>query len=144
MTIKHERPQIGGSEAAAVETSTQSHFTAPAPPDQDPFRPATGRPPDAAAPKRPLTAFEALARLTEILPRLTSAVERLERADRRPPVEPMALRPEDLEAAIGVDNRTIQRWRSSGKFPAPDIRHGHTLLWRVETVRAWLERGGRP
>jgi predicted DNA-binding transcriptional regulator AlpA len=61
-----------------------------------------------------------------------------------PAVGRLALRPKDLETAIGVDERTIQRWRSSGKFPKPDIAIGRTLLWRVETINAWLERGGRP
>ncbi len=63
---------------------------------------------------------------------------------KRPAVDRLALRPKDLETVIGVDERTIQRWRSSGKFPKPDIAIGRTLLWRVETIKAWLERGGRP
>jgi predicted DNA-binding transcriptional regulator AlpA len=60
----------------------------------------------------------------------------------RPAVDRMALRPKDLETAIGVDERTIQRWRSSGRFPKPDIAIGRTLLWRTETIRDWLARGG--
>jgi hypothetical protein len=113
------------------------------PASQDPAPEAAGRPPEAdGLPEGTITLAEALARLASELPALRAALDR--QADSRPRIEPMALRPEDLEAAIGVDNRTIQRWRSAGKFPKPDIRHGHTLLWRVETVRAWLESGGRP
>jgi hypothetical protein len=85
---------------------------------------------------------EILEELARTLPGVCQALKR--QADNRPRIEPLALRPEDLEAAIGVDERTIQRWRSSGKFPKPDIKHGRTLLWRIETVRGWLERGGRP
>jgi hypothetical protein len=86
------------------------------------------------------TLADVLDRLAAELPALRDVLDR--QAD-RPRVEPLAYRPEDLEQALGIDNRTIQRWRSAGKFPKPDIRHGHTLLWRVETVKAWLERGGR-
>jgi predicted DNA-binding transcriptional regulator AlpA len=57
-------------------------------------------------------------------------------------VDRLALRPKDLETAIGVDERTIQRWRSAGRFPKPDVAIGRTLLWRVETIRDWLARGG--
>jgi predicted DNA-binding transcriptional regulator AlpA len=57
-------------------------------------------------------------------------------------VERLALRPKDLETAIGVDERTIQRWRSASRFPKPDIAIGRTLLWKVETIQDWLARGG--
>ncbi|HZW33450.1 MAG TPA: helix-turn-helix domain-containing protein [Isosphaeraceae bacterium] len=60
----------------------------------------------------------------------------------------LAFRPKELEQALGVDERTIQRWRSAGRFPKPDVQIGRTLLWRAETVRDWLAqqaagRGGR-
>ena len=60
----------------------------------------------------------------------------------KPAVDRLALRPKDLETALGVDERTIQRWRSAGKFPKPDVRIGRALLWRVETIQDWLARGG--
>ncbi len=104
---------------------------------------AAGRPLEAAElPEGDAALARTLSELAAELARLRAALDR--QADNRPRVEPLAYRPEDLEQALGIDNRTLQRWRSAGKFPKPDIRHGHTLLWRVETVRAWLEKGGRP
>jgi predicted DNA-binding transcriptional regulator AlpA len=40
---KHERPQIGGSEADAGETSVQSHSIPPARPNQAPIEPLAFR-----------------------------------------------------------------------------------------------------
>jgi hypothetical protein len=104
---------------------------------------ADGRRPEAALPPGVRSLAEILEELAALLPGLRQALES-HQADNRPRIEPLALRPQDLAAAIGVDERTIQRWRSSGRFPPPDIKHSRTLLWRVETIRQWLERGGRP
>jgi hypothetical protein len=44
-------------------------------------------------------------------------------------------------ARLGVSRRIIERERSAGRLPKPDLHIGRMPLWRVETVRAWLESG---
>lgn len=45
-----------------------------------------------------------------------------------------------IAALLGISKRTLERLRSSGEFPAPDLRLGPRILrWRSSTVRAWLE-----
>jgi predicted DNA-binding transcriptional regulator AlpA len=56
----------------------------------------------------------------------------------------LALRLDELAAALGVSRRAIERERSAGRFPPPDRRIGRMPLWSPATIRAWLERGGRP
>ena len=55
----------------------------------------------------------------------------------------MTLRFDELPAALGVSRRTIERERSAGRFPRPDLTIGRMPLWRPETIRDWVERGGR-
>lgn len=100
--------------------------------------------PDACAdhqPEGPHTLADVLSKLAAILPRLTEALER--QADDRPRVEPLTYRFEDLAEAIGVSRRFLERELSAGRLPKPDLRLGKVPLWRVETIRNWLERGGR-
>jgi predicted DNA-binding transcriptional regulator AlpA len=59
------------------------------------------------------------------------------------PIERLALRINEVAAAIGVSRRAIERERSAGRFPAPDLRVGKMPLWKPETLQAWLERGGK-
>jgi predicted DNA-binding transcriptional regulator AlpA len=57
----------------------------------------------------------------------------------RPVEERMTLRVDDLAVALGMSRRTIERLRSAGRFPAPDLRVGRIPLWRPETIRTWLD-----
>jgi predicted DNA-binding transcriptional regulator AlpA len=59
-----------------------------------------------------------------------------------PAVERLALRLDEVAAALGVSRRAVERVRAAGRFPRPDRTLGRMPLWRVETVRAWLEGGG--
>ena len=59
------------------------------------------------------------------------------------PVDRLALRLDELPAALGVSRRTIERERSAGRFPRPDLTIGRMPLWRPETIRTWVEGGGR-
>lgn len=62
----------------------------------------------------------------------------------RPEASPrLTLRLDDLAAALGVSRRAIERERSAGRFPTPDIVIGRMPLWRPETIRRWVEGGGR-
>lgn len=65
--------------------------------------------------------------------------------DRRPvvPVERLALRLDEVAAALGIGRRTLERERSAGRFPPPDLTIGKAPLWSPETIRAWIERGGQ-
>lgn len=59
-----------------------------------------------------------------------------------PSVERMALRLDELAQALGISRRAIERERSAGRFPRPDLTIGRMPLWRPETIRQWIEGGG--
>lgn len=59
------------------------------------------------------------------------------------PTGRLALRLDELAAALGVSRRSIERARARGAFPKPDARLGRVVLWKPETVAAWLAKGGR-
>lgn len=61
----------------------------------------------------------------------------------RPKVDRMALRLEEVALTLGVSRRAIERERSAGRMPKPDRTIGRMPLWRVETIRAWMEGGSR-
>ncbi len=83
---------------------------------------------------------QVVAELAALLPGLRQAIER--QADAKPPVERMALRLDEVADAIGLSRRVIERARSAGRFPKPDLAIGKMPLWRPETVRGWLDGGG--
>jgi predicted DNA-binding transcriptional regulator AlpA len=60
-----------------------------------------------------------------------------------PAVERLALRIDEVAAALGVSRRAIERERAAGRFPRPDLTIGRMPLWRPETMREFLEGGGR-
>jgi predicted DNA-binding transcriptional regulator AlpA len=55
----------------------------------------------------------------------------------------LTLRLDELAETLGVSRRTIERERSAGRFPAPDLHLGRAPLWRPETIRRWIDGGGR-
>ncbi len=57
-------------------------------------------------------------------------------------IEPM-LGIDDLAALLSCSRRLVERMRSAGKVPRPDIKIGKMTLWKAATIRAWIERGGR-
>jgi predicted DNA-binding transcriptional regulator AlpA len=80
-------------------------------------------------------------------------------ADAPPPIEREAARPvaappadsierltyrlDELATALGVSRRTLERARSAGRLPRPDLHIGRMPLWRPSTIRDWIERGGK-
>jgi excisionase family DNA binding protein len=58
-------------------------------------------------------------------------------------IEPL-LTTSDLARLLVCDRRTIERMRSAGKLPKPDIKIGRMPRWKRSTIEAWLERGGKP
>src|SRR5204863_134166 len=88
-------------------------------------RPIPFEPPAAPPPSRPvaaerpaeITLVAALGALTALLPRLADALNR--RAENSPRVEPLALRLDELAAALGVSRRALERERAAGRLPRP-------------------------
>jgi predicted DNA-binding transcriptional regulator AlpA len=61
----------------------------------------------------------------------------------RPEIPRLTWRLEELCKALGVSRRALERERSAGRLPRPDMTIGRMPLWKPETIHAWLERGGR-
>jgi len=66
------------------------------------------------------------------------------------PIEPL-LTPDDLARILQCTRRTVERMRSGGLIPAPDLLlgvpgkkpHGRFPRWRAQTIRQWI-KGGQP
>jgi len=70
----------------------------------------------------------------------------------RPPARPGPALPVGLAPVLGIDDlaellscsrRLVERMRSAGRVPMPDIKIGRMPRWKPETIRAWIERGGK-
>ncbi len=85
---------------------------------------------------KPLAAV--LQELAGILAGLKAALER------KPLVERLAYRIDEVADALGMSRRAIERERAAGRFPAPDAHFGKAPLWRPDTLRDWLDcqKGG--
>jgi hypothetical protein len=110
-------------------------------PRHDDVPEAAGRPLEAAGLPGTVSLAQALSELAAILPGLRKALE--SRQADRPRVEPMTVRLDELADVIGVSRRAIERERAAGRFPEPDLTIGRMPLWCVETVRNFVEGGGR-
>jgi hypothetical protein len=59
-------------------------------------------------------------------------------------IEPL-LSIDDLIRILGCCRRVIERMRSAGRLPRPDLYVGRMPRWRyTKTILPWIERGGRP
>ena len=58
-------------------------------------------------------------------------------------IEPL-LHIDDLAELLSCSRRLVERMRSAGKVPKPDIHVGRCPRWKPATIRAWIERGGKP
>jgi predicted DNA-binding transcriptional regulator AlpA len=57
--------------------------------------------------------------------------------------EPALLwRLDTVAKSLGIGRRTLERMRTAGQFPPPDVMIGRSPRWRPETIRRWVERGG--
>lgn len=54
----------------------------------------------------------------------------------------LALRLDEVADALGVSRSTIERERRAGRFPPPDLKIGRMPLWKPETIRALVDKGG--
>ena len=59
-----------------------------------------------------------------------------------PAVERLAYRLDEVAAALGVSRRLIERERSAGRFPQPDLTIGRAPLWTRKTLVRWIAGGG--
>jgi predicted DNA-binding transcriptional regulator AlpA len=57
-------------------------------------------------------------------------------------IEPM-LHIDDLAALLSCSRRLVERMRSAGKVPKPDIHVGKCPRWKPATIRAWIDSGGK-
>jgi hypothetical protein len=48
----------------------------------------------------------------------------------------------DVARVLSVCRRTIERERSAGRFPKPDLHIGKRPLWSRETIHAFVSGGG--
>jgi hypothetical protein len=97
--------------------------------------------PEAAAelPEGVTTVAAALQELAAILAALKAALERQARS----PVDRITFRLDELAESLGVSRRIIERERAAGRWPRPDLHIGKMSLWKPETIRRWIEGGGR-
>jgi predicted DNA-binding transcriptional regulator AlpA len=51
---------------------------------------------------------------------------------------------DDLAVLLNCCRRLVERMRSAGKIPKPDIKIGKMPRWKATTIRAWIERGTLP
>jgi predicted DNA-binding transcriptional regulator AlpA len=42
-------------------------------------------------------------------------------------------------AALACSRREVERMRSAGKLPPPDLTIGRSPRWKAETLRAWID-----
>jgi excisionase family DNA binding protein len=50
---------------------------------------------------------------------------------------------DQLADLLCISKRQVFRWLADGHLPPYDLTIGQTRRWRLATIRAWLERGGR-
>jgi predicted DNA-binding transcriptional regulator AlpA len=41
---------------------------------------------------------------------------------------------------LDVNRRTVERMRSAGKLPKPDVHAGKMPRWKPETIRRWIDK----
>ena len=60
-------------------------------------------------------------------------------------IEPL-LKLADLPVVLSCGSRTVERLRSAGRLPKPDLLIGtgsrKSPRWKPETIRQWIENGG--
>jgi hypothetical protein len=81
------------------------------------------------------------AALLELITVLTFLRDVIARQD--PSVPRLAYRLDELADALGVSRRLIEKEKAAGRLCKPDMHIGHIPLYRPETIRRWIEEGGR-
>jgi excisionase family DNA binding protein len=55
-------------------------------------------------------------------------------------IEPL-LSMDEIASLLGVTRRAVERLRSTGALPRPDVKVGRCLRWKSATVREWIDSG---
>jgi len=50
----------------------------------------------------------------------------------------------ELAAFLSCSRRLVERMRSAGKVPKPDMHVGRCPRWTPATIRTWIKSGGKP
>jgi hypothetical protein len=80
---------------------------------------------------------------------LIAVLRRLADALDRPAAPPrLAYRLGEIASMLGVSRRLLEQARAAGRLAKPDLRLGKVSLYKIETIRSWLDsrapgRGGR-
>ena len=56
------------------------------------------------------------------------------------PKNQLFITPRQLAVMLQVSIRTLWRWRSAGRLPAP-VRLGGAVRWRLDDVTRWIDEG---
>ena len=48
---------------------------------------------------------------------------------------------DQIAHVLSISRRVLERERSAGRFPAPDLIFGRMHLWRPERIQAWIGGG---
>ena len=56
-----------------------------------------------------------------------------------PAVLPLLLDRALVGSAISTSTRNLDRMVATGLFPVPDVRDGHFVRWKRQTVEGWIE-----
>jgi hypothetical protein len=48
----------------------------------------------------------------------------------------------DIAAILKCSRRLVERMRSAGKLPQPDLHVGRMPRWQVESIQSWIDQGG--
>lgn len=57
--------------------------------------------------------------------------------------KPLTFNTDELSQYLGVDRRTILRWRKEGRMPPPIREDANGTIWLSSTILAW-QGAGRP
>jgi hypothetical protein len=58
------------------------------------------------------------------------------------PIEPLVCIA-DLARILNCSRRLVERMRSAGRVPKPDIKIGKMPRWKPETIQRWIAEGGK-
>ena len=89
--------------------------------------------------ERPRLGTEAAAVSCAVLPNSTAVAP----PHQVPSIEPL-LGIAELAKILNCSRRLVERMRSSGRLPKHTLMCGRCPRWSAETIREWIEGGGRP
>jgi hypothetical protein len=86
---------------------------------------------------------EGVIHLSEPLAEVANSIAARVEHEPAPPIEPLLWTFATVFKSLGVSRRTIERERSAGRFPKPDLFIGRRPMWKPTTIRLWIEDQSR-